>query len=132
MKSRIFLFLAIALPFPVFAFAFEYAYIPDDALLILSSYTLASAVLIGVATSVLVAINSSKMKGGVFGKVLGYFSVGMFLVLLGFLAGEISFSMPENGVVIRAVHDALYIVGYIIMAVAAQKLLTAIKGDSGI
>jgi len=106
--------------------------ITETTLFILSSYSLASALIVGIATSVLVAINARKMKGGIFGQVLEYFSVGMFIVLLGFVAGEFSFGILSNSVIAGAIHDVLYIIGYVIMAIAAQKLLTAIKGDSGI
>jgi len=130
MMSRIFLFSALIFPIPLFASATEA--ITETTLFILSSYSLASALIVGIATSVLVAINARKMKGGIFGQVLEYFSVGMFIVLLGFVAGEFSFGILSNSVIAGAIHDVLYIIGYVIMAIAAQKLLTAIKGDSGI
>ena len=105
----------------------------NSTVVILGYYTLASVVVIGMTTSILVLINARKMKGGVFGKVLEYFSAGMFLLLLGFIVSSISFSTNEGvGFIAKTMHDILYILGFIIMAIAARKLLATIKGDGGV
>lgn len=120
------LLLAALLLSPLSAMAADYL-IPDSTLTILNSYSLVSAILVGLATSILVLINARKMKGGVFGSVLNQFALGMFFVLVGFLLVSIPWQIGSP-IIVKTAHDVLYILGYIIMAVAANKLLRAIRG----
>ncbi len=125
-------FIALAAPWLVFAEGVWFASLTKTAnegtLVILNSYSLISAILIAIVTSILVAVNARKMKGGVFGTVLNYFSVGMFLVLAGFIAGSVPFWSSDYGGMIKVFHDVFYIIGYILMAVAAHKMFRVIKG----
>ncbi len=92
-----------------------------------TSLSLWSTIIIMFATSAMVWIGGRQMKGGVFGTVLTYFSVGMMLVVLGFVSG---LSLADNtpNLYLKLTHDSLYIVGYILMGISASKLLKAIKG----
>ncbi len=91
------------------------------------SLSLWSTIIIMFVTSAMVWIGGRQMKGGVFGKVLTYFSIGMMLVVLGFVSGS-PFTQNISSLYLKLVHDSLYIVGYILMGIAASKLLKAIKG----
>jgi len=96
---------------------------------ILSSYSLASTLIVGLATSFLVLNIARRMDGGLIGHALKYFSAGMFFVLAGFIIEQATlfeeFSRYNNTLAETA-HDILFIVGFIIMALAAQKLSKAI------
>jgi len=94
---------------------------------ILSTYTLLSAVTVGVVTSAVVLINARRMKGGVFGSAMNYFGVGMIIVLVGFSTTFLHFSLLNN--FIQMINDVLYITGYIAMAIAASKIFNATKGE---
>lgn len=103
--------------------------VSDQTMLVLHVYVLASAILVSAITTGLVFKNARQMKGGVFGTVLQYFGVGMLLILLGFLVGSLSFGATVYAFVAQALHATFYIIGYVIMAIAAHKLLVAIKGE---
>ncbi|HEC30835.1 MAG TPA: hypothetical protein ENI66_02370 [Candidatus Yonathbacteria bacterium] len=101
--------------------------------LILNSYALVSALLVGLVTSFLVFSISKKMKGGVFGNALSYMSAGMFLILIGYTADNVSsfiFLSSDRAVLIETVNDVFFIAGFILIAIAAQRLSKAISGDS--
>ncbi|MCK5095742.1 MAG: hypothetical protein KAR24_00075 [Candidatus Pacebacteria bacterium] len=93
---------------------------------ILKTYALGSALIIAAATSIIVFRNARKMRGGVFGKVLNYFGVGMTVVLIGYTIGEYPSLIPIEDV--STVDNALFIIGYILMAIAATKMARAIEG----
>lgn len=93
---------------------------------VLQTYALGSAVIVAFATSMIVFGNARKMRGGVFGKVLNYFGVGMVFVLLGFVANAFPNMVPINDS--GVVSNILFIVGYVLMAVSASKLSRAIEG----
>ncbi len=87
-----------------------------------------STIIIMVVTSAMVWIGGRQMRGGVFGTVLTYFSAGMVLVVLGFVSGlPLTEKIPS--LYLKLTHDSLYLVGYILMGIAASKLLKAIKGE---
>ena len=90
----------------------------------LQAYVLISAVIIAIVATIVVFRNARKMKGGVFGSVLNFFGIGMVAILLGFISdSELSF-LPVDDV--NVVGNILFIVGYILMAVAAVKMSKAI------
>jgi len=93
-----------------------------------SSLSLWSTLIVAFVTSMMVLIGGRQMHGGVFGSVLNYFSAGMVLIFLGFVT-EVPWlqSIPE--LYLKLTHDSLYIVGYVLMGVAASKLLETIKGE---
>jgi uncharacterized membrane protein YagU involved in acid resistance len=93
--------------------------------LILSYYSMFSAIAVGVITSVMVFINGRRMHGGVFGNALIYFSVGMIIVLVGFLFPLLS--VKTTGSFAEIFGNILYIIGYIAMAFAADKILKVTK-----
>jgi len=96
---------------------------------ILSSYSLVSTLIVGLVTSFLVLNIARRMSGGLIGHALKYFSGGMFFVLAGFIIEQATlfekFS-EYNASLAETAHDILFIVGFIIMAFAAQKLSKAI------
>lgn len=90
----------------------------------LQAYVLISAVLIAIIATVVVFRNAKKMKGGIFGTVLNYFGIGMVAILLGFISSsELSFLPTDD---LNVVGNVLFIVGYILMAIAAVKMSKAI------
>ena len=90
----------------------------------LQAYALISAVLIAIIATVVVFRNAKKMKGGIFGTVLNYFGIGMVAILLGFISGsELSFLPADD---LNVVGNILFIIGYILMAIAAVKMSKAI------
>lgn len=94
---------------------------------ILSTYTILSAIAVGIITSAIVLINARRMKGGVFGSAMNYFGVGMIIVLTGF---SITFlNLPFSDYLTQTVNDTLYITGYVSMAIAASKIFNATKGE---
>ncbi len=98
---------------------------------ILNSYSLISALLVGLVTSFLVFSISKKMKGGVFGSSLSYMSAGMFLILIGYAADNASSFIAlssDRAVFVETTNDIFFIVGFILVAIAAQRLSKAISG----
>lgn len=87
-----------------------------------------STIIIMLVTTGMVWIGGRKMHGGVFGTVLTLFSMGMTLIVLGFVT-ELSFVAKIPILYLKLTHDSLYIVGYILMGIAASKLLKVIKGE---
>ena len=93
---------------------------------ILNIYIVISTVIIAILTIVVVFQNARKMKGGVFSVVLGYFGMGMTAVFLGFSVSILP--ILSLGGVGEVIHQILFIVGYVCMAIAATKLSSAIRG----
>lgn len=93
---------------------------------ILNMYSFLSVILIGAITSVIVLRNAKKMSGGIFGDALGYFGVGMLVMLAGITVslGVAFFSKETIGII----GNLFYIIGYILMAVAADKIRKIIQG----
>ncbi len=98
----------------------------SNAYFILNMYSFLSVLIIGIITSVIVLINARKMSGGIFGDALGYFGVGMLVMLAGIVVslGVAMFSGQSIGVV----GNMFYIIGYILMAVAADKIRKITQG----
>jgi hypothetical protein len=97
----------------------------------LQTYALVSMVVVAVATSIIVFRNARKMKGGIFGKVLNYFGVGMAIVFLGYLVETQSSFIPMfSDADASTLANIMLIFGYILMAVAATKLSRAIEGNA--
>lgn len=88
-----------------------------------------STLIIAFVTSAMVWIGGRRMHGGVFGSVLTYFSLGMTLVFFGFATEVPWFHSMIDELYLKLIHDSLYIIGYILMGVAANKLLRVIKGE---
>ena len=93
-----------------------------------ASLSVWSTIIVMFVTSAMVWIGGRQMHGGVFGTVLTYFSIGMTLIVFGFVSG---LPLTENvpSLYLKLTHDSLYIVGYVLMGIAASKLLKAIKGE---
>jgi glucan phosphoethanolaminetransferase (alkaline phosphatase superfamily) len=100
----------------------------DDNSRLLELISLWSTLTVAFITSLMVWMGGRKMHGGVFGKVLTYFSLGMTLVFLGF-ATEVPWLQKIDHLYLKVTHDSLYIIGYVLMGLAANKLLKAIKGE---
>lgn len=100
----------------------------EDNSKLLEMVSLWSTIIIAFVTSAMVWVGSRHMHGGVFGSVLTYFSLGMTLVFLGF-ATEVPWFQKIDHLYLKMIHDSLYIIGYILMGVAASKLLKVIKGE---
>lgn len=100
----------------------------EDNSKMLEMISLWSTLIIAFVTSAMVWIGGRKMHGGVFGSVLTFFSLGMTLVFLGF-ATEVPWFEKIDHLYLKMIHDSLYITGYILMGIAASKLLKVIKGE---
>jgi len=93
-----------------------------------SSISLWSMLIVAFVTSAMVWVGGRKMHGGVLGQVLTYFSIGMSLVFVGIVL-EMPWFSNISPLYLKLVHDSLFIVGYIVMGIAASKLLKVIKGE---
>jgi hypothetical protein len=80
-------------------------------------------VLAGVAIG-LVFSNAAKMKGGVFGSTLCLFGSGMLVTFLGYLVMSFANVLPD--LLKDLLPDVLFIIGYVLMAIAASRLARAI------
>lgn len=100
----------------------------EDQSKMLEIVSLWSMLVIAFATSMMVWVGGRKMHGGVFGKVLTYFSIGMTVIFLGIVV-ETPWFPSVDGLYLKMIHDSLYIIGYIMMGIAASKLLKVIKGE---
>lgn len=92
---------------------------------ILESVSFWSTIIVALAMTIAVATLSRSMRGGVFGSVLAYFSGGMFFIFLGFVANTAWFQNLLPSLVF--LYGPLYIAGYALMGVGANKLLKAIR-----
>ncbi|OHA81105.1 MAG: hypothetical protein A2675_00800 [Candidatus Yonathbacteria bacterium RIFCSPHIGHO2_01_FULL_51_10] len=105
--------------------------VPDSALAdttaILNSYSFWSFVIVAVGTSVLVFLTAMRMKGGLFSKVLYYFGAGMVLIFLGYIL--VSVPVCAASPYSKIVHDMLYLVAYLLMALGANRLYMFTKGN---
>lgn len=99
----------------------------DDNSKLFELISLWSTLTVAFITSAMVWIGGRRMHGGVFGSALTYFSLGMTLVFLGF-ATEVPWFQSIDHLYLKVTHDSLYIIGYVLMGLAANKLLKAIKG----
>ena len=84
-----------------------------------------STIIVAIAMTIAVGMLSRSMRGGVFGKVLCYFSSGMFFIFLGFIANTGWFQSTFPSFVF--LYGPLYIAGFALMGVGANKLLKVIK-----
>lgn len=100
----------------------------EDNSKIFDAISLWTTLIVAFVTSGMVWIGGRKMHGGVFGSVLNFFSLGMTLVFLGF-ATEVPWFSGIDHLYLKTIHDSLYIIGYIMMGLAANKLLKVIKGE---
>lgn len=127
---------ALMLAMPVITFAqtaepfgaLQALVVPDDPSKMLETISLWSTLVIAFMTSAMVWVGGRKMHGGVFGKVLTFFSIGMTLIFLGFTT-EVPWFQNVDHLYLKVTHDSLYIIGYVLMGVAASKLLRVIKGE---
>ncbi len=92
---------------------------------ILMFYSLASAVALGVVTSIIVIVNGRRMKGGIFGGALKYLGVGMLIVLAGTVVSFFPTLVAEP--LRNIIPSVLSTIGYVVMAIAASKILKVTK-----
>ena len=98
---------------------------------LLASLSLWSTIIVAFTTSMMVWVGGRKMHGGVFGTVLTYFSIGMTLIFLGF-ATEVPWAEKIfSHLYLTLIHGTLYIIGYILMGIAASKLLANTRHVNG-
>lgn len=100
----------------------------EDNSKLLEMISLWATLIVAFVTSAMVWVGGRHMHGGVFGNVLTFFSIGMTLIFLGF-ATEVPWFQNFDRLYLKMVHDSLYIIGYVLMGVAASKLLRVIKGE---
>lgn len=98
----------------------------DTYSVILESLSFWSTIVVALAMTIAVGMLSRSMRGGVFGTVLFYFSGGMFFIFLGFIANTGWFQGVLPSLVF--LYGPLYIAGFALMGVGANKLLKVIKG----
>ena len=118
----IFLFPAIA-----FAGTVETLIEIEDSSKLFEMISLWSTLIVAFVTSMMVWVGGRQMHGGVFGSVLTFFSIGMTLIFLG-VATEVPWFKNIDSLYLKMIHDSLYIIGYVMMGLAASKLLKVIKG----
>lgn len=100
----------------------------EDNSKMLEMISLWATLIVAFATSMMVWVGGRHMHGGVFGSVLTFFSIGMTLIFLGF-ATEVPWFEKFDRLYLKMIHDSLYIIGYVLMGIAASKLLKVIKGE---
>lgn len=100
----------------------------EDSSKLFELISLWSTIVVAFITSMMVWVGGRQMHGGVFGEVLTYFSIGMTLIFLGF-ATEVPWLERIDHLYLKMIHDSLYIIGYVMMGLAASKLLKVIKGE---
>lgn len=115
--------LAFLLFAPSVSFAQQIDY--SDTISILTIYSLTSAVLVGVITSVIVLVNGRRMKGGIFGSTLTYFGVGMLIVLVGSVFMINTSLFPDY--MMHSLPSIVNTIGYVVIAIAGNKLLHVTK-----
>lgn len=93
---------------------------------VLEDFSFWSTIIVAFAMTIAVAMLSRKMRGGVFGTVLAYFSGGMLFVFFGFMANMVWFQ--EFLPTMTFLYGPLYIAGFALMGVGANKLLKVING----
>lgn len=93
---------------------------------VLEDFSFWSTIIVAFAMTIAVAMLSRKMRGGVFGTVLSYFSGGMLFVFFGFMANMVWFQ--EFLPTMTFLYGPLYIAGFALMGVGANKLLKVING----
>lgn len=118
---------AVFIPFVAFADTTNTLIQFEDYSGVFESVSLWSTIVIAFTTSIMVWTLGRKMHGGVLGKVLAYFSIGMTLIFFGFVT-EVPWLQNLPHIYLKLIHDSLYITGYILMGIAATKLLNVIKG----
>lgn len=90
-------------------------------------FSLLLAVVIGVIATFFVFRAAKKMGGGLFGSVLNYIALGMFLVVLGTVS---SFTDRWLNVVwFNVINTVCFAAGYIFMVIGANKLLKGIMNS---
>ena len=83
------------------------------------SITLWIAIIIGFIASFLTLSYAVQMKGSTVGTILSLFGIGMFLVVVGFLAVVVAWAPAP---VQKLVHDLVFIIGYVLMLVGATRI----------
>lgn len=101
-------------------------YVPADSFsLSMNSLALWLAVAVAVIATASVFWDAKRIQGGVLGQVYTYFGVGMLLILAGFIVLIIK---PLNiNLVFLSLHDIFYIIGYLIVAIGAKKIISEYK-----
>ena len=94
---------------------------------VFASLSLWSTMIIAFVTTVMVWLGGRHMRGGILGSVLNYFSIGMTLLFAAFLAGTPFLSQFLDASYATIIQNILYTAGYILMGIAANKLLLVIK-----
>ena len=95
---------------------------------VFAALSLWSTLIIAFVTTVLVWMGGRHMRGGIMGSLLNYFSIGMTLLFAAFVAGSPLCASLYDAATLSIIHNVLYTIGYILMGVAASKLLQIIKG----
>jgi hypothetical protein len=114
---------------PITAFAQQLnVQVSDDSFAFASvfagNFSLLLSIVIGIIATSLVLRAAKKLGGGLFGLVLNYIGVGMFLIVLGTL---FSIAGPWfEGFWVNIIGTAFFAVGYICMVLGANKLLKGI------
>ena len=88
------------------------------------NFSLLLSIVIGIIATSLVFRAAKKLGGGLFGLVLTYISIGMFLIVLGTL-----FSITSawfEGFWVSIISTAFFALGYIFTVLGANKLLKGI------
>ena len=131
MKKILFLIILSWFSFAKIAYAFDGIFSIEEISAmsrILQAYALLSTIIVAVVAIIVVFRNAGKMRGGIFGVVLNYFGIGMVVILFGFIIGPRSALLLTGSV--NTISNILFIIGYILMAIAAVRLSRAIGDQS--
>ncbi|MBN2093831.1 MAG: hypothetical protein JW740_00425 [Candidatus Zambryskibacteria bacterium] len=89
-----------------------------------SDLSLLLSVVIGLIATYLVFRAVKKLKGGLFGSILNFISLGMLFIVLGTIAVFMNSWFP--GIWFNIISTAFFAMGYIFMVVGANKLLKGV------
>jgi hypothetical protein len=131
MKKVLLLSTAMAfLPALAFAQNFDFSASNDDiayASLFSGNFSLLLSIVIGLIATFLVFRASQKLRGGLFGWVLNYISIGMLFVVLGTISTVMN--LWFYGFWLNIISTAFFAMGYIFMVLGANKLLKGIMNN---
>ncbi|HEY4479703.1 MAG TPA: hypothetical protein VI981_05115 [Candidatus Paceibacterota bacterium] len=101
---------------PFFAEAQETKF--SSPVVFVDNYTLLIGIFIGLVASILTVVYSLRMGRSMVGDILRPIGVGMFFIVLGFLAVAIAWAEPPAP---EIVHNLLFTSGYIMMLIGVAR-----------
>jgi hypothetical protein len=122
--------LAILTPVAVLAQKWELPASNDEmtyASIFAGNFSLLLSIVIGLIAAFFVFRSAKKLGGGLFGLVLNYVGIGMFLVVMGTMTTVASPWVSDF--LVNIMSTACFAVGYVFMVIGANRLLKGIMSN---